>query len=46
MHTTPAAIDNWFGNIKIADPWLIAAAIAYDGQIVTCETTEKPNAKK
>ncbi len=43
---TPAAIDNWFGNIKIADPWLIAAAIAYDGQIVTCETTEKPNAKK
>ncbi len=42
---SPAAIDNWFGSMKIADPWLIAAAVAYDGLIVTSETDKKPNAK-
>lgn len=43
---SPAVIDSWFGNIKVADPWLIAAAVAYKGQIVTNETELKPNAKK
>ena len=43
---SPAVIDSWFGNMKIADPWLIAAALAYDGILVTNETVAKPNAKK
>ncbi len=41
-----AVIDSWFGKMSVADPWLIAAAMAYKGRIVTNETELKPNAKK
>lgn len=40
-----SVINSWFGNMNIADPWLIAAAVAYDGQIITNETDRRPDAK-
>ena len=42
----PSVIDSWFGNMKAADPWLIAASAAYNGRILTNETDLRPNAKK
>lgn len=41
-----AVKDSWFLDRTVADPWLIAAALAYDGTIVTLETQKKPDAKK
>ncbi len=40
-----SVINSWFRNLNVADPWLIAAAIAYNGQIITNETDRKPDAK-
>lgn len=40
-----SVINSWFRNLNVADPWLIAAAIAYSGQIITNETDRKPDAK-
>ena len=41
-----SAKDDWFRTMDIADPWLIAAAMAYNGKIVTNETDIKLNVKK
>ena len=41
-----SAKDDWFRTKDIADPWLIAAAMAYNGKIVTNETDIRPNARK
>lgn len=41
-----SAKDDWFRTKDIADPWLIAVAMAYNGKIVTNETDIRPNAKK
>ena len=41
-----AVKDSWFLDRTVADSWLIAAALAYDGTIVTLETQKKPDAKK